>query len=408
MTRKLLQINPVVRLNTSTGRIMKEIGEIAIAAGWESYIAYSGARDGVPQHSSRLIPVGNKLDLALHAVATRIFDAHGLASRRATKQLIRRIREIDPDIVHIHNVHGYWLNYPLLCQYLQESGKPVIWTVHDCWLYTGHCYYYSAVGCDKWSTGCGHCPQKRAFPASWIFDRSARNWRDKQRAFGSLEQLTIAPVSEWIRNEMSRSFLKDKQFQVIHNGIDLDVFKPEAAEGQERPAGTVILGVASLWIGHEEKGVRDFIQLAGLLREDEHLVLVGRMSEAQRAAFPASVQLIERTENVGKLAALYAGATAFVNPTWQDNYPTVNLEAIACGTPVVTYRTGGSVEAVAEGTGFVVEQGDVEGLLARVRELAAMDRQAVAARCRAYALQHFSKQERYQDYIRLYENLAAR
>ena len=408
MTRKLLQINPVVRLNTSTGRIMKEIGEIAIAAGWESYIAYSGARDGVPQHSSQLIPVGNKLDLAMHAVATRLFDAHGLASRRATKQLILRIREIDPDIIHIHNVHGYWLNYPLLCQYLQESGKPVIWTVHDCWLYTGHCYYYSAVGCDKWSTGCGHCPQKRAFPASWVFDRSARNWRDKQRAFGSLERLTIAPVSEWIRSEMSRSFLKDKQFQVIHNGIDLDVFKPEAAEGQDRPTGTVILGVASLWVGHEEKGVRDFIQLAGLLREDEHLVLVGRMSEAQRAAFPANVQLIERTENVGKLAALYASATAFVNPTWQDNYPTVNLEAIACGTPVVTYRTGGSVEAVAEGTGFVVEQGDVEGILARVRELAAQDRQAVAARCRAYALQHFSKQDRYQDYIRLYENLAAR
>ena len=406
MTRKLLQINPVVRLNTSTGRIMKEIGEIAIASGWESYIAYSGARDGVPQHTSQLVPVGNKLDLAIHAVATRLFDAHGLASRRATKQLIRRIREIDPDIIHIHNVHGYWLNYPLLCQYLQESGKPVIWTVHDCWLYTGHCYYYSAARCDKWSTGCGHCPQKRAFPASWLFDRSARNWCDKRRAFGSLERLTIAPVSEWIRSEMSRSFLADKQFQVIHNGIDLDIFKPEMAEETERSAGTVILGVATLW--HEEKGVRDFIELARKLRPDEQLVLVGRMSEAQRAAFPANVKLVERTENVGKLAALYASATAFVNPTWQDNYPTVNLEAIACGTPVVTYRTGGSVEAVTEGTGFVVEQGDVDGLLARVRELAAQDRQAVAARCRAYALQHFSKQERYQDYIRLYENLAAR
>ena len=406
MTRKLLQINPVVRLNTSTGRIMKEIGEIAIAAGWESYIAYSGARDGVPQHSSQLIPVGNKLDLALHAVATRLFDAHGLVSRRATRQFIQRIQEIDPDIVHIHNVHGYWLNYPLLCQYLKESGKPVIWTVHDCWLYTGHCYYYSAAGCDKWSRGCGHCPQKRAFPASWLFDRSARNWRDKQRAFGSLERLTIVPVSDWIRGEMSRSFLKDKQFRVIHNGIDLDVFKPEAAEGQERPAGTVLLGVATLW--HEEKGVRDFVKLAGKLRPDEQLVLVGRMSEAQRAAFPAGVRLVERTENVAKLAALYATATAFVNPTWQDNYPTVNLEAIACGTPVVTYRTGGSVEAVSEGTGFVVEQGDVDGLLARVRELAAMDRQAVAGRCRAFALQHFSKQERYQDYIRLYENLTGR
>ena len=405
MTHKLLQINPVVRLNTSTGRIMKEIGEIAQAAGWESYIAYSGARDGVPQHRSQLVPVGNKLDLALHAVATRLFDAHGLASRRATKQLIRRIREIDPDIVHIHNVHGYWLNYPLLCQYLRESGKPVIWTVHDCWLYTGHCYYYSAARCDKWQTGCGHCPQKRAFPASWIFDRSARNWRDKQRAFGSLERLTIVPVSDWIRQEMAHSFLADKPFQVIHNGIDLDVFHP-AEPGAERPAGTVILGVATLW--HEEKGVRDFVELAGRLHEGERLVLVGRMSEEQRAAFPAGVEFIERTENVAKLAALYAQATAFVNPTWQDNYPTVNLEAIACGTPVVTYRTGGSVEAVTAGTGFVVEQGDVQGLLDRVRELAAEDRKAVTERCRAHALQHFSKQERYQDYIRLYESLTTR
>lgn len=405
MSHKLLQINPVVRLNTSTGRIMKEIGEIAMAAGWESYIAYSGARDGVPQHSSQLVPVGNKLDLAVHAVATRIFDAHGLVSRRATKQLIRRIKEIDPDIVHIHNVHGYWLNYPLLCRYLRESGKPVIWTVHDCWLYTGHCYYYSAVRCDKWQTGCGHCPQKRAFPASWVFDRSARNWHDKQHAFGSLERLTIVPVSDWIRQEMTHSFLADKPFQVIHNGIDLDVFHP-AEPGAERPAGTVILGVATLW--HEEKGVRDFVELAGRLHEGERLVLVGRMSEEQRAAFPAGVEFIERTENVAKLAALYAQATAFVNPTWQDNYPTVNLEAIACGTPVVTYRTGGSVEAVTAGTGFVVEQGDVQGLLDRVRELAAEDRKAVTERCRAHALQHFSKQERYQDYIRLYESLATR
>lgn len=406
MTHRLLQINPVVRLNTSTGRIMKEIGEIAQAAGWESYIAYSGARDGVPQHSSHLIPVGNKLDLAVHAVATRLFDAHGLVSRRATKQLIRRIQEIDPDIIHIHNVHGYWLNYPLLCRYLQESGKPVVWTVHDCWLYTGHCYHYAAAHCEKWQTGCGHCPQKRAFPASWLFDRSARNWRDKQRALGSLERLTIVPVSDWIRQEMSRSFLSDKPFRVIHNGIDLDVFKPEAAAGQNRPAGTVILGVATLW--HEQKGVRDFIDLAGRLHEGERLLLVGHMSEEQRAAFPAGVEFIERTENAAKLAALYARATAFVNPTWQDNYPTVNLEAIACGTPVVTYRTGGSVEAVTEGTGFVVEQGDVQGLLDRVRELAAEDRQAVAERCRAHALQHFSKQERYQDYIRLYESLTTR
>lgn len=406
MGKKLLQINPVVRLNTSTGRIMREIGEMAIAAGWESYIAYSRARDGVPPHSSQLVPVGDKLDLLVHWLATRLFDAHGLASRRGTRQLIRRIREIDPDVIHIHNVHGYFLNYPLLCEYLQQSGKPVIWTVHDCWLYTGHCYYYTAARCNRWRDGCGHCPQMRAFPRSWLIDRSARNWRDKKQAFGSLDRLTIVPVSGWIRSEMASSFLANKPFRVIHNGIDLNIFRPEAATRRTPSERTVILGVASIWL--EEKGLGDFISLAVKLRSNEHLVLVGRMTDKQRRRMPPGVELIERTENVGKLAELYASATVFVNPTWQDNYPTVNLEAIACGTPVVTYRTGGSIEAVSEGTGFVVNPGDIDGLLLHIREFAAEDRARTAARCRTRALELFSKEERYQDYIRLYEDLAAR
>lgn len=406
MTRKLLQINPVVRMNTSTGRIMKEIGDLAMSQGWESYIAYSGVRDGVPPHSSRLVPVGDKLDLLVHAVATRLFDAHGLVSRRATRQLIREIGRINPDIVHIHNVHGYFLNYPMLLDYLCKSGKPVIWTVHDCWLYTGHCYYYSAARCDKWKTGCGHCPQKRAFPASWLLDGSARNWRRKQQAFAPMENLTIVPVSDWIRSEMRSSFLKDKPFQVIHNGIDLSVFCPEAAEGQEALPGTTILGVATLW--HEEKGFPDLVRLAGMLTEDEHLIMVGKMSEEQKQRLPKNVRVVERTENVQKLAALYAQATVFVNPTWQDNYPTVNLEAIACGTPVITYRTGGSVEAVTPGTGFVVEQGDVEGMLEKVRFVAGCSREDYRARCRAYAETHFRKEDCYQRYIDLYEDLAAR
>ena len=385
---------------------MKEIGELAMASGWESYVAYSGARDGMPAHSSKLVPVGDKLDLAVHAVATRLFDAHGLASKRGTRQFIERIKAIDPDVIHIHNIHGYFLNYPLLFNYLQESGKPVVWTIHDCWLYTGHCYYYSAAHCNKWQTGCGHCPQKRAFPASWLFDRSACNLSDKKRAFGALENLTIVPVSNWIRQEMASSILADKHFQVIHNGIDLETFRPEAADGEVPVEGTQILGVASIWL--EEKGWSDLMKLAAMLRPDEKLVLVGKTTEEQRKQLPANVQLIERTENIGKLAALYAGSTVFVNPTWQDNYPTVNLESIACGTPVVTYRTGGSVEAVAEGTGSVVEQGDVAALLERVRELAASDRAATAARCRERALSHFRKEDCYKNYIDLYENLTTR
>ena len=400
---KLLQLNPVVRQNTSTGRIMREIGELAMASGWESHIAYSGGRDGVPPHTSQLLPVGNKWDVAAHAVATRLFDAHGLASRQATRRFIRQVEALDPDIVHIHNVHGYWLNYPLLFDYLRQYGKPVVWTVHDCWLYTGHCYHYMYARCEKWRTGCGRCPQQRAFPASWLFDRSAANWRDKRAAFASLPNLTLVPVSDWIRQEMASSFLAEQAFRVIHNGIDLQVFTPDAAEKSRE---TVYLAVAGIWL--EEKGFSDLVRLAERLRDDEQLILVGRLHDTQKRRLPARVRVVERTENVRSLAALYAQASVLLNPTWQDNYPTVNLEAIACGTPVVTYRTGGSVEAVTADTGRVVPRGDVAAMLEAARAWAAADRSRTAACCRAYAEAHFDKESCYRQYITLYENLAAR
>ena len=408
--KKLLQINPVVRENTSTGKIMRELGELAQAAGWESYIAYSRARDGVPQHSSKLVPVGSRLDLLVHWLATRLFDAHGLASRRATRQLIRRIDEIDPDVVHIHNVHGYFLNYPLLLDYLAERGKPVVWTVHDCWLFTGHCYHYAAAGCNKWQTQCHDCPQKRAFPTSWLLDRSRRNFEAKRRALTALPDFTLVTVSDWMRREVGKSFLRDVPCRVIHNGIDLNTFQPKPDAEVRRRYGIstehYVLAVASIWL--PQKGLPDLVQMASILPADEGLVLVGRISDEQKAAFPAGVTFIPRTEDAGALAALYSGALALVNPTWQDNYPTVNLEAIACGTPVVTYRTGGSVESVTPETGFVVEQGDVEGLAAAIRTIRANGKEHYFEACRTYALQHFDRETCFQEYIHLYESLATR
>ena len=408
--KKLLQINPVIRENTSTGKIMRELGELAQAAGWESYIAYSRARDGVPAHSSKLIPVGNRLDLLLHWLATRLFDAHGLASRCATRRLVRRIREIDPDIVHIHNVHGYFLNYPLLCRFLAGRGKPVVWTVHDCWLFTGHCYHYAATGCDRWQTGCHHCPQKKAFPKSWLLDRSHRNYAAKQTAIGGMENLTLVTVSDWMRQEVGKSFLKDKPCRVIHNGIDLDVFRPRpGTDIRSRygiPEGPFVLAVASIWL--PEKGLPDLARLAELLDPDIHLAVVGRMGAEQRTALPPQVTVIDRTADASALAELYSEALALVNPTWQDNYPTVNLEAIACGTPVVTYCTGGSIESVSPETGFVVQQGDVVSLSACIRHILKQGKENYTNSCREYALRHFSRAERFQDYIRLYEDLATR
>lgn len=408
--KKLLHINPVLRTSTSTGRIIQEIGTMAMAAGWDNYIAYSKGRDGIKPSQSKLIPVGSKLSVAWHGVLTRFFDMHGLGSRKATRRFVREIEKISPDVIHIHNIHGYFLNYMILFEYLSKKDIPVVWTVHDCWLYTGHCYHYASVGCDKWKILCENCPQKRAFPTSMFMDRSRQNFIDKKKAFNSLTDLTIVTVSEWMKEEMSHSFLKDCRFQVIHNGIDLEVFdvQPDDKAVREKYGlgdRKIILGLASIWC--KEKGWDDFVQMSEMLNEDEVIVMVG-VNEKQMEQLPKGVVGIRRTENVRQLAELYSAATAFVNPTWQDNYPTVNLEAIACGTPVVTYRTGGSIEAVTEKTGFIVEQGDVKGLLEAVRKIAERGKVQYTADCRAHALKNFRKEERYADYLKLYESITTR
>lgn len=405
--KKLLQINPVIRTNTSTGRIMQEIGELAMANGWESYVAYSEGRDGVKPCRSKLMSVGGKLDVAFHGLWTRLTDRHGLASWNATRRFVDEIKALKPDVIHIHNIHGYFLNYRILFEFLKDAGIPVVWTVHDCWLYTGHCYHYASVGCEKWRTQCENCPQKKTFPKSIWLDRSRENFRDKKSAFTSVPDMTIVTVSEWMKNEMKDSFLNDCRFQIIHNGIDLNVFapQPDGKEVREKYGlgdRHIILGLASIW--SKEKGWDDFMEMSGMLNDDEVIVMVG-VDEKQLERLPKNVVGIRRTENVRQLAELYSAAAAFVNPTWQDNYPTVNLEAIACGTPVVTYRTGGSIEAVTEGTGYIVEQGDVRGLLSSVRKIESEGSSEYTARCRAYALAHFRKEDRYADYLQLYQSL---
>ena len=387
---------------------MQEIGQLAISKGWESYIAYSYGRDGIKPCDSKLVPVGNKADVAWHGLVTRLTDRHGLASEGATRAFIREIERIQPDIIHIHNIHGYFLNYRVLFDYLAKCDIPVVWTVHDCWLYTGHCYYYSYIGCNKWKSECVHCPQRKLFPSSWWADRSKQNFRDKKAAFTSLpkERFTIVPVSRWIKGEMLQSFLKEYDFRVIHNGIDTNVFtiydSTEVKRKYQLEGKRIILGVASIWC--EEKGWNDFMRLAEQLDEHERLVLVG-VDEKHQALLPKNVTGIRRTENIRQLAELYSAAEVFVNPTWQDNYPTVNLEAIACGTPVVTYRTGGSIEAVTEHTGLVVEQGDIDGLLKAIRTIEERGKAYYQQPCRAYALANFKKEDRYAEYLKLYDEL---
>lgn len=409
--KTLLQINPVLRVSTSTGRIMQEIGEQAWQHGWKSYVAYSRGRDGLKPCRSHVVPVGSRWSVFWHGVATRLFDRHGLASSRATRSLIRQIEAVAPDIIHLHNIHGYFLNYRLLFRYLSRCGIPVVWTVHDCWLYTGHCYYYTFARCGKWQSGCHHCPQKKRFPASFFVDRSARNYADKRAAFTSMprNRLTLVPVSEWMKGEMQRSFLREYDFRVIRNGIDTDVFcpcEPEAVKRRLHLQGKrLLLGVASVW--SREKGFDDFVRLAAMLNPEERIVLIGLKPEEQKG-LPGNVIGVARTENVHQLAEFYSAADAFLNLTWQDNYPTVNMEALACGTPVVAYRTGGNVEALTRQTGFAVEPGDLEGVLRAVRAIEQKGKACYRGLCREHALAHFRKEDRYADYLELYDGLLRR
>ena len=406
--KRLLQINPVLRTSTSTGRIIQEIGEQAEASGWESYVAYSAGRDRGQECSSRTVPIGDFMSVIVHGLVTRLTDRHGLASSHATRKFIRRVKELDPDIIHIHNIHGYFLNYKILFDYLRNSGKHIVWTVHDCWLFTGHCYHYDKAGCRRWKTGCGHCPLTHEFPKSWLIDRSAANWKDKHDAFCSIpkDKMTIVTVSEWMRNEMQASFLGKYRNIVIHNGIDTKRFRPMGDSSIRREYGIgnrrMYLGAASIW--SDAKGLGDFKRMAERLDKDEVIVLAG-ISPEQTAGLPDTVIPVYRTADMNLLAKLYSTADVFLNLTYQDNYPTVNLEAISCGTPVITYRTGGSPESITDGTGAVVSCGDIHAALDKARSIAVSDRGTWRTRCRQHALASFRKEDRYNDYTNLYKRL---
>ena len=399
---KLLQIN-VTANRGSTGRIAEQIGEKVIAADWESYIAYG--RD-CGKSKSQLVKIGSRLGVMWHALMTRITDKHGLYSKIATHRLIRQIERINPDIIHLHNIHGYYINYKVLFDYLQRSNVPVVWTLHDCWSMTGHCSHFDSIKCDRWQEQCYDCPLQSTYPTSLVFDSSRENYIVKKRLFSGVKNLTLVPVSNWLAGVVANSYLNGKKVIVIHNGVDINMFTPLEKQQLEPKHGLegkrVILGVASPW--SDKKGLSDFIKLSSHLSDDYKIVLIG-LSNEQIAKMSETVIGLLRTNNAEELAEWYSLADVFVNLTYEDTYPTTNLEAISCGTPVVTYRTGGSPESVTPHTGRVVEQGDIEGVAKAIEELCAEDRVEERKRCRDYAVKNFNKEDNYTAYLKLYENI---
>jgi len=386
------------------GRIAEDIGIIAIQNGWKSYIAFGR----FPRPSkSNLIRIGSRWDVYLHVLKTRLFDRHGLGSKTATRKLIKKIEEINPDIIHLHHIHGYYINIEILFKFLANANIPVVWLFHDCWSITGHCAYFDFAECDKWKTNCNKCPQKREYPASILMDRSTKNYYLKKKLFTSVKKMVVVPVSNWLGNIVRDSFMGNIPIRTIHNGIDTAVFKPLCNNEKTREKYNIgkrfmILGVASPW--NRRKGLNDFMELNKLISEDEVIVLVG-LNNIQIKQLPNNIIGLAKTENRQQLVNLYSAADLFINPTWEDNFPTTNIESLSCGTPVVTYQTGGSVEAVSSETGFIVEKGDISGLVEVIRNVKKIGKQTFSGACRNRALELYSKNDRFAEYLDLYESL---
>ena len=399
----LFQIN-VTANSGSTGKIAEQINQLAALRGWGTYFAYG--RNMQPSRS-KLIHVGNMLQVYEHYAEFRIFDNDGLASRLATKELVKKIGQIKPDIIHLHNIHDHWLNYKILFEYLNTLDTPIVWTQHDCWSFTGDCPHFSLLGCNYWMSECSYdCPIRRGFKLRKYINHSANHYRLKQRLFTNTKNLTLVPVSHWLESVLKESFLKDRSIQTICNGVDVDVFKPTdnfnvilKRYGLEN--AKYVIGVATAWSGR--KGFKDYCRLTSLLPTNLKIVLVGLNENMMMTAEKHGIIGIPRTENVDELVALYNGASIVMNLSYEETFGLTTVEGFACGTPSIVYNATASPELVTPETGIVVEPRDIKGVANAVKELLATEKPIAA--CRNRAIKYYNKNDRFKEYIELYEEL---
>ncbi|RHJ90708.1 glycosyltransferase [Ruminococcus sp. AM07-21] len=376
---KVLMINVVCGIR-STGRICTDLAAALEEQGHEVKIAYG--RENVPEQFQKYaVRIGNDFDVKRHGLKARLLDGAGFGSKRVTEKFIKWVKEYDPDIIHLHNIHGYYINIEVLFRYLQTCGKKIIWTLHDCWSFTGHCVYFDYVNCNKWEKECNHCPQKKEYPARVGPDFSKRNFNIKKDLFSEIPNLILVTPSQWLANLLSYSYMKKYTVRVIYNGVDTSVFRPVKSEIKEKyncQGKKIVLGVASVW--DKRKGLNTFIELADKLNDSYQIVLVG-LDKEQKKKLPSKIIAIERTNSIQELVSLYSAAYVFVNPTLEDNYPTTNIEAIACDTPVITYETGGSGES-AKIYGLSVPQKNVTQLINAIENIESIERKKINIDCK--------------------------
>jgi putative colanic acid biosynthesis glycosyltransferase len=401
---KIVSINSVPY--GSTGGIMVEVSKIAEEiCNAENFSFYGNWK----KHPKKIALNSNRFGFLLENIISALFSKysgyHNIGSVLGTYFLLKKISSIKPDIIHIHNIHLWVINVPLLFSYIKKYNISVIWTLHDCWAFTGQCPHFTMVKCDKWKTGCYHCPQYRKYPAAYV-DRTKTMWELKRKWFTGVENMAIITPSQWLADLVKQSYLKDYQVKVINNGIDLSVFKLTPSDFREKHGlngKNIVLGVAFGW--GKRKGLDVFVELSKRLDSDKYkIVLVGTDDKTDQQ-LPDNILSIHRTQNQTELAQIYTAADVFANPTREENYPTVNMEAIACGTPVLTFRTGGSPEIIDENTGSVVDCDDIDAMereIIRICEEKPYSKEACLERA-----QEFDMNNKFREYIRLYENMVS-
>ncbi len=380
---KILFINCVCGVG-STGRIVTDLMQQTKAQGHTVKVACSAIEPIRGVTPDEVITVGSKWDYYVHNILSRLTDKEGLFSKAATRKLVRQIQDFNPDIIHLHNLHGHWINYEILFDYLSQADKKVIWTLHDCWAFTGHCAHFSLLKCEQWKTHCKNCPGLSSYPKCYGKGNVYQNFARKKKAFTSVKQMTLVTPSKWLAGLVRQSFLGKYNVEVIHNKINQQIFKPTPSVFRQKyqlENKKIVLGVANVWT--QAKGFEDFLKLSTLLTNSYTFVMVG-VSPKQLKQLPNNILGITRTHNPQELAEIYTAADVFINMTYQDNYPTVNLEAISCGTPVISYRTGGSCEAFDELSGLVVEQGNIAQVTTAIETAQRLSKDNILARAKKF------------------------
>lgn len=399
---KILQINSVYK-NGSTGRIVFELEQKIMERGYSSLVCYGR---GTKYISDDVYRIGNDFDNKTHGIITRVFDKHGFASRKATLTLIQHIKSFNPDIVHLHNLHGYYINLQVLFEFLKELNKPVVWTLHDCWAITGHCAYFDLVDCDKWISQCKECVQKKQYPASILIDGSYMNYKRKKNLFNLFPNMTLIVPSKWLQDIVAKSYMKNHNCKVIYNGVNRDIFKPIETNIYSEKFGVkdkqIILGVAGIW--DKRKGLDDFIALAEILEQNQVIVLIG-LKENQMAGLPKNIWGVRHTENIEELAEMYSGADVFVNMSKEESFGLVTVEAMACGTPVIGYDATATPELIAEGCGLIVEKGNIRAVKMAIESIFANNKSLYKLNCIKHVKNNFDIIDKYEEYMQLYELL---